>query len=74
MRLAIGSDHAGFNLRGVVRDHLEQGGHQVTDIGTHSRESTDYPQYGARVGRLVAGGDAELGILVCGTGIGVALA
>ncbi len=73
MRIAIGSDHAGYRLKeALVRGVLS--GHEVLDLGTHSEESTDYPRYAFAVARAVARGEAEYGILICGTGIGMAMA
>jgi ribose 5-phosphate isomerase B len=74
MRIAIGSDHAGFNLKQTLAEHLRAAGHQVDDIGTHSADRVDYPDYGAAVGRAVVEGPAELGVAVCGSGIGIGIA
>jgi len=74
MRIAIGSDHAGYSLKEYLKRHLEQGGHEVLDCGCGNEESCDYPEYGAAVGRAVAGGEAERGVLICGTGIGISMA
>ncbi len=74
MRLAIGSDHAGFALKEVLALHLSDAGHEVVDLGTHSDDRVDYPDFGAAVGRAVAAADVELGVCVCGTGIGIAIA
>ncbi|PKQ37414.1 MAG: ribose 5-phosphate isomerase B [Actinobacteria bacterium HGW-Actinobacteria-1] len=74
MRLYVGSDHAGFALKEQVREHLEQEGHEVVDVGTHSEDSVDYPDFARQVGEAVAAGDAEYGILVCGSGLGMAIA
>lgn len=74
MRIAIGADHAGFRLKDELAAHLRAGGHDVVDLGTHSADRVDYPDYGAAVGRAVAGGDAALGVCVCGSGIGIAIA
>ncbi len=74
MRIAIGSDHAGFVLKQVLAEHLRANGHDLVDLGTHSDERVDYPDFGAAVGRAVAGGDASLGVCVCGSGIGIAMA
>ena len=73
-KLAIGADHAGFLLKNHLAQKLRAEGHDVQDLGTHDSQSVDYPDFAAAVGRAVAGGDAELGILVCGSGIGVAIA
>lgn len=74
MRIHIGSDHAGFALKEAVRVHLSASGHAVTDVGAFSEDSVDYPLVAERVGRAVADGDAEAGVLVCGTGLGMAIA
>ncbi len=74
MRIAVGSDHAGFQLKRALIVHLEAGGHEVVDLGTHGTEAVDYPDYGAAVGRSVARAEAELGVCVCGSGIGIAIA
>jgi len=74
MRIVVGSDHAGFELKTMVADHLEAAGHAVIDVGTHDSVSVDYPDYGAAVGRAVVGGEAELGIAVCGSGVGICIA
>lgn len=73
MRIAIGSDHAGYELKQAVKAQLEAVGHEVVDVGTNSTESTDYPQYAAKASRLVAAGEAERGVLVCGSGVGVSI-
>ena len=70
MRIAIGSDHVGYELKEHVRRRLAEAGHEVVDLGTNSAESVDYPTYGVRVAKAVVKGEAERGILVCGTGIG----
>ncbi len=75
MRIAVGSDHAGFELKSTLAKHLADGGHQVIDLGTDSPAvSVDYPIYGAAVGRAVAEGRADRGVCVCGTGIGISMA
>ena len=74
MRIAVGSDHAGFPLKRALVVHLEAGGHDVVDLGTHGTEAVDYPDYGAAVGRCVARSEADLGVCVCGSGIGIAIA
>jgi ribose 5-phosphate isomerase B len=73
MRIAVGSDHAGFELKEQVRPMLEAAGHEVVDVGTDSDESTDYPRYAAEAARLVAGGEADRAVLVCGSGVGVSI-
>jgi len=74
VRIHIGSDHAGFALKEKVRAHLIGEGHDVTDVGAFSEDSVDYPLVAEQVGRAVASGDAEAGVLVCGTGLGMAIA
>lgn len=74
MRIAIGSDHAGYPLKQELAKSLEEGGHDVDDVGTTSEESVDYPDFGAAVGRAVVSGDSEVGVCVCGTGIGISIA
>jgi ribose 5-phosphate isomerase B len=74
MRIAIGSDHAGYLLKEAIGQWLTQNGYEVTDVGTYSEERVDYPTYGAAVGRAVAAGDVEFGIAVCGSGQGVCMA
>jgi ribose 5-phosphate isomerase B len=73
MRIAIASDHAGFELKEHVKAGLQSAGHDVVDVGPESDESTDYPRYARPAARLVAEGDAERGVLVCGSGVGVAI-
>lgn len=75
MRVALGSDHAGFEQKERIKAHLTEAGHEVIDVGTDSaEESVDYPDFAFGVGHAVADGDAELGVLVCGTGVGMAMA
>ena len=74
MRIALASDHAGFPLKQELADWLREQGHDVADLGAHSSDSVDYPEFGARLARAVGGGDAERGIAVCGSGIGISIA
>jgi RpiB/LacA/LacB family sugar-phosphate isomerase len=75
MRIAVGSDHAGFELKAVVARHMADAGHDVIDLGTDSPDiSVDYPDFGLAVGQAVADGRADRGICVCGTGIGIGIA
>ena len=75
MRVAVGSDHAGFELKEIVKAELVARGHDVVDLGADGPDvSVDYPDFGAAVGRAVAGGGAELGVCVCATGNGIAMA
>ena len=71
--MAIGSDHGGFALKQEIMKHLEERKLEYIDFGTYSSDSCDYPQYGAAVGRAVASGSCERGILICGTGIGISI-
>jgi ribose 5-phosphate isomerase B len=73
VKIAMGSDHAGFELKESVKRRLEAEGHEIEDVGTHSADSVDYPPFAARAAELVAAGEAERGILVCGSGNGVAI-
>lgn len=73
-RIAIGSDHAGFIVKESIRKYLEAAGYAVDDQGTSSEESVDYPDYGRAVGERVASKQADLGIAVCGSGIGISIA
>jgi ribose 5-phosphate isomerase B len=73
-KIFIGSDHAGFELRGRIAGHLRALGLDVEDLGTPTAESTDYPDWGAAVGRAVRDHAGSLGVLVCGSGIGVCMA
>ena len=70
VRIAVGADHAGYELKQALAEHLRAAGHDVTDCGAHSTDRVDYPDFGAAVGRVVAGGDADLGVCVCGSGNG----
>ena len=75
MRVAFGSDHAGFALKEILKAELAHRGHEVCDVGTDSPDrSVDYPDFGAAVGRAVAGGEVDLGVCTCGSGIGIAMA
>jgi ribose 5-phosphate isomerase B len=74
MKIALGADHAGFELKQKIKAHLEQQGIKVEDEGTVSTESVDYPDFAKRVGEAVAHKQADLGVLVCGSGIGMAIA
>ena len=73
MKIALGSDHGGFDLKKEIINYLESKNIQVTDFGTHTQESCDYPDYALKVAEEVAKGNFELGIIVCGTGIGVSI-
>jgi ribose 5-phosphate isomerase B len=72
--IALGADHAGYSLKEKLKTWLAADGHRVIDHGTHSTDSVDYPDYAAAVAQAVRAGDAERGVLVCGSGIGMAMA
>lgn len=75
MRIAVGSDHAGFDLKVLVLDALRERGHEVIDLGTNdATTSVDYPDFGAAVGLAVTNGSADLGVAICGSGIGISIA
>jgi len=73
MKLALGSDHAGFELKERLKPLLASLGHSVEDLGTHGTESVDYPEYAFAVCLRVLGGEADRGILVCGSGVGMSM-
>ena len=72
--IAVGSDHAGYSLKQRLATELRTLGHEVLDLGAHDADRVDYPDFGAAVGRAVAGAEADLGVCVCGSGIGMAMA
>ncbi len=74
MKIAVGFDHAGFPLKETVLDTIREAGHEPIDMGTNSAEPVDFPDYSEKVGRAVQGGEAERGILVCGSGVGASIA
>ncbi len=74
MRLVVGGDHAGFSLKGPLVEALKAWGHDVTDVGTHSSEPVDFPDIARQLCRRLQQGQAERGIMVCGTGVGAAIA
>ncbi len=74
MRIAIGADHAGFELKENVRAFLQKAGHEVIDLGTHNLDPVDYPDYAEAVGRSLREGKAERGIVICGSGVGASAA
>ncbi|MFZ2537340.1 MAG: ribose 5-phosphate isomerase B [Oscillospiraceae bacterium] len=73
MKLAIGSDHVGIELKPTIIDYLKELGHEVEDFGPYSSERTDYPIYGKKVAEAVASGRFHKGILICGTGVGISI-
>jgi ribose 5-phosphate isomerase B len=73
-RIALGADHAGFRLKESIKKYLQAGGYAIDDVGTTSEESVDYPDFGAAAAHRVADGKDDLGIVICGTGIGISIA
>ena len=73
MKIAIGCDHVGYELKKRVIDHLTEKGHEVVDFGPNSTERTDYPIYGEKAANAVASGECDRGIVICGTGIGISI-
>lgn len=73
MRLCIGADHAGFELKGIVREHLAARACEIVDVGTDSTDPVDYPDFAAEVAGRVSSGECDRGILICGAGIGMAM-
>src|SRR6266478_1623633 len=74
MRVTLGSDHAGFELKQVLITHLQQNGHTVVDVGTCNTDPVDYPDFAEAVGLSVLRGESERGILICGSGVGASVA
>jgi len=74
MRIVIGADHAGVDLKQVLAEALNEWGHAVLDVGTHGHEPVDYPDFAEAVGKAIHGGDIDRGVLVCGSGVGVSVA
>jgi RpiB/LacA/LacB family sugar-phosphate isomerase len=74
MQVVLGSDHAGFELKTILNEHLQHHGHRVLDIGTYGPAPVDYPDYAEALGLAVLRGEAERGILICGSGVGASVA
>ena len=74
MKIAVGCDHAGFPLKQTVLEAIRAAGHEAVDMGTYSTESVDFPDFTEKVGRAIQNGEAERGVLVCGSGVGAAIA
>jgi len=74
MKIAIGSDHGGYDLKVFLIEHLKETGHEIDDKGCYSKDSCDYPVYGHAVANAVAKGEADRGIVICTTGIGISIA
>ena len=73
MKIAVGSDHGGIHLKNHIKSYLENKGIEVTDCGTYTEESCDYPEYAAKVCKLVNDKTVDRGILICGTGLGISM-
>ncbi len=74
MKVAFACDHAGFPLREPILEAIRQSGHEVVDLGAHSADPVDYPDYAEKVGRAIQRGEAERGVILCGSGVGAAIA
>lgn len=74
MKIAIGSDHVGYDMKSEIIEYLQEKGYEIEDFGAHSDEKTDYPIYGKLVAEAVASKQCDLGILICGTGVGISIA
>jgi RpiB/LacA/LacB family sugar-phosphate isomerase len=74
MRIAIGADHAGYDLKEIIAAYLRKHGHEVTDTGTDSDEPVDYPDYAEAVSKVLIDGQADRGVLICGSGVGASVA
>lgn len=74
MKIAIGNDHAATDLKFVIMEYVKELGHEVVNFGTDTNDSCDYPMFGEKVGRAVVAGEADCGILICGTGVGISIA
>lgn len=74
MKIAIGNDHAATELKFIIMDYVKSLGHEVVNFGTDGNESCNYPEFGEKVGRAVVNGEADCGILICGTGVGISIA
>lgn len=74
MKIIIGNDHAATDMKFEIMDYLKELGHEVVNVGTDNNESCNYPEYGEKVGRAVVAGEADCGVLICGTGVGISIA
>ncbi len=74
MKIAIGNDHTAVELKNEIAEYVRGMGHEVTNFGTDTNDSVNYPEYGEKVGRAVASGEFDCGILICGTGVGISIA
>ena len=74
MRIVVGADHRGYEMKDQIAANLKQAGHEVLDVGTHNADSVDYPDYARAIGGALTDGRAERGVLVCGSGVGASIA
>ena len=74
MKIVIGNDHAAVDLKFLIMEHLKEMGHEVINIGIDQAERCNYPDYGEKAGRMIAAKEADCGVLICGTGIGISMA
>jgi len=74
MRIVVGSDHAGFDLKEAIKRYIETVGHSIVDVGTNSTAAVDYPDFARALAEAVARGDGERGVLICGSGVGASIA
>lgn len=74
MKIAMGNDHAAVEMKQEIQKYLEEKGYEIINFGTDSHESCNYPEYGQAVGEAVVKGEADCGILICGTGVGISIA
>lgn len=73
MKIVLASDHAGFDLKEIIKEDLSNKGYNIEDLGTYTTDSVDYPDYGLKAAKIVASGEADKGIVICGTGIGISI-
>jgi ribose 5-phosphate isomerase B len=71
MRIVVGCDHAGFTIKDAVIDAIKSEGHEVVDVGTYSKDRVDFPDFAEKAGNTIINGEAERGVVICGSGIGV---
>ena len=74
MKIVIGNDHAAFEMKNIIKDYLAAQGHEMMDVGSYSEDRVDYPEYAEKIGKAVTSGEADLGIAICGTGVGMSIA
>jgi ribose 5-phosphate isomerase B len=73
LKIAMGCDHAGYDMKEIIKEELTKQGHVINDFGTYSKESVDYPDFGIKAGEAVAKGECDYGIVICGSGIGISI-